>query len=266
MTDTPQPAEKPKLRWYQYRLWHLFLVTLVFALWLGWICHKARQQKKAVEAIQELGGEVTYDYEYDANDNYIPDAKPPGPAWFRKLVGVDFLAEVVCVLLPFRVTDAGVEHLNGLANLKRLMLSSRKVTDTGLVHLKGLTKLEVLWLDHTQATDAGLEHLQGLVKLEYLLLKDTQVSDVGFEHLKGLTNLKMLDLDRTQVSDTGIEHLKGLTKLEVLNLRGTHVSDTGLVHLKGLTKLEELWLIDTQVTDDGVEKLQQALPNCHIIR
>jgi len=38
------------------------------------------------------------------------------------------------------------------------------------------------------------------------------------------------------------------------------------VHLKELTNLLELNLNDTQVTDDGVDELQQALPNCEIVR
>jgi hypothetical protein len=37
-------------------------------------------------------------------------------------------------------------------------------------------------------------------------------------------------------------------------------------HLEGLTRLELLLLNRSQVTDEGVKKLQQALPNCQIIR
>ena len=44
------------------------------------------------------------------------------------------------------------------------------------------------------------------------------------------------------------------------------VIDAGLEHVKELTKLRELFLDATQVTDTGIRNVQQALPNCEIIR
>jgi len=58
------------------------------------------------------------------------------------------------------VTDAGLVHLGGLAQLKTLHLWKTRVTDAGLQHLKGLTKLDFLCLDGTKVTDAGVEGLQ----------------------------------------------------------------------------------------------------------
>ncbi|MGO8751435.1 MAG: hypothetical protein ACLQNE_36270 [Thermoguttaceae bacterium] len=49
-------------------------------------------------------------------------------------------------------------------------------------------------------------------------------------------------------------------------LDNTQVTDSDLECLKGLTHLQELHLKCTQVTDQGVKKLQQALPNCQIVR
>ena len=40
------------------------------------------------------------------------------------------------------------------------------MTDAGLEHLKGLTQLRELNLNDTQVTDAGLEHLKGLTQLQ----------------------------------------------------------------------------------------------------
>ena len=45
---------------------------------------------------------------------------------------------------------------------------SEKTTDAGLVHLKGLTNLRRLWLRNTKIIDGGLEHLKGLTSLETL--------------------------------------------------------------------------------------------------
>jgi len=54
--------------------------------------------------------------------------------------------------------------------------------------------------------------------------------------------------------------------LSRLSLWGTKVTDAGLVHLKGLGNLKALDLSATRVTDDGVKQLQEALPNCAIVR
>ena len=120
---------------------------------------------------------------------------------------------------------------------------------------------------HSQITDAGfLKHLKGLTQLQQLDLNGTPVTDASLEHLKGLTQLQQLDLGGAQVTDAGLEHLKGLTQLQTLELAWTHVTDAGLEHLKGLTQLRTLDLNYTKVTDEGLKKLQQALPNCKIIR
>ncbi len=66
------------------------------------------------------------------------------------------------------VTDAGLRHLSGLANLELLNVQYRNVGDEGLKHLRGLTKLKDLDLDSTKVTDAGLEHLRGLTSLRVL--------------------------------------------------------------------------------------------------
>ena len=59
-----------------------------------------------------------------------------------------------------KVTDVGLAHLTGLANLQTLVLTQTKVTDAGLAHLKGLTNLQDLWLGNTKVTEAGVNKLQ----------------------------------------------------------------------------------------------------------
>jgi hypothetical protein len=68
---------------------------------------------------------------------------------------------VVGVVLSFTpITDAGLEQLKGLPQLKSLHLRATSVTDAGLMHLKGLTNLEELILNGTLVTDAGAKDLQ----------------------------------------------------------------------------------------------------------
>ena len=164
---------------------------------------------------------------------------------------------------------AAIKELGGRVTVDekggvRVDLRRTKVTDAGLVHLKGLTNLTSLNLYNTKVTDSGLVHLEGLTNLEKLNLERTKVTDTGLVHLKGLTKLELLRLSGT--TDAGLVHLKGLTNLTHLLLISTGITDAGLVHLKRLANLETLDLLDTKVTGAGFKKLQQALPNCHILR
>ena len=67
-----------------------------------------------------------------------------------------------------------------------------KVTDAELVHLQGLAQLQTLFLTSTPVTDAGLEHLKGLTQLRTLDLGGTGVTAAGLEHFRGLCNSNTL--------------------------------------------------------------------------
>ena len=103
-----------------------------------------QKQDVAVAAIRKLGGKVTLDEE-----------NPGRP------LSVNFYGS--------KVTDAGLEHLKGLAKLQTLALQRTNVTDAGLVHLKGLTNLQALGLAGTKVSDDGVKDLQAaLPKCEIL--------------------------------------------------------------------------------------------------
>jgi len=60
----------------------------------------------------------------------------------------------------WRVTNAGLAHLEGLTKLTWLEPSGHGVTDAGLAHLAGLTNLGTLNLRRTGVTDAGVAALE----------------------------------------------------------------------------------------------------------
>ena len=183
-------TDRPKRRWFQFRLRTLMVFVTLCAVACSWFAVKlqqARRQREAVEAIREAGGHVTYDYEIDADGSRIQSPEPPGPAWLRKTLGVDFFSDVRCVYFYALWSGFG---------------------DDGMEHLKELPSLQELYLSHTQVGDAGLEHLKGLTSLKWLRLSNTKVSNAGLEHLRGLTSLRELRLYDTQVTDAGIYELK----------------------------------------------------------
>ena len=94
---------------------------------------------------------------------------------------------------------AAIKKLGGSVRLDQtsgevvmLFLSRSYVTDAGLEHLQGITSLTTLWLQHTLVTDAGLEHLKGLTSLTKLYLGQTQITDAGLAKIKAaLPNCKI---------------------------------------------------------------------------
>ncbi len=187
-------------------------------------------------------------------------------AGLRHLEQLTELRELSLDNTPIR--GEGLKYLEGLIQLRSLGLFATKITDAGLEHIDPLIQLQSLDLCGTEITDAGLEHLKRLAQLKDLRLGSTKVTDAGLEHLEGLNQLQFVSLAATKVTGAGLEHLKGLPKLEVLDLSETKVTDAELLeHLRGFVQLKRLFLLlCTQVTDEGVEKLQQVLPNCEVVR
>jgi hypothetical protein len=256
---------------FQFSIRSLLFVVVVVALPFSWLAvemKKPREQNAAVAGIRKLGGVVGHDWEFEANG--IPDPykfipllalSPPAPAWLRNLLGDDFFTEVVDVTLDrTKLTGGGMKDLA----LASSFTHRPKVTDAGLEHVKALTQLRNLDLSGTQVTDAGLEHLKSLTQMDGLSLDDTHVTGGGLAYLGGLSKLQRLYLDGTDVTDAGLENVKEFGQLYILTLQNTKVTDAGLKHLEGLTQLRGLWLVGTKVTKEGVKTLQRALPNCEI--
>jgi hypothetical protein len=175
-------------------------------------------RERVIAQLEKLGGRVTV-------DDKLPGAPP---------VGID--------LHQTRVTDADLELLHGLVNIRTLNLYGTSITDAGLTHLAGLTGLQTL---HLNATAIG---------------------DTGLAHLRGLTNLKELNLYQTRVTDEGLRHVAALTGLQNLTLGGKQITDQGLTHLRTLRELRTIYLSGTGVTDAGVREMQKIWPRIQVVR
>jgi hypothetical protein len=184
-----------RLRWYQWRLRSLFLLTFAVAIGVSWLAvtiRDQRKQKAAAEAIEKAGGIARCE-----------------STWLGKLLSDRSLGSVWCASFSGETTaDDAIKHLQGLSDLQFLVVSHTRVTDAGLAHLQRLNRLEMLWLDGNKLTGSGLVHLQGLPRLGFLSLKDTQVNDAALLHLQGLRQLLWLDLRGTKVTDKGLDDLQ----------------------------------------------------------
>lgn len=248
-------------RWLRFSLRTFFLLLTLFAVWLGVMTHRAREQGNAVSVINSLGGTVQYDYEFEADWNFLPHAKPPGPKWLRGVIGPDFGTNVVIVNYwrngtPGIATDKDLSVLLSLPRLRDLRLgSSPAITDDGLKNIGRLSRLESLDLSDTGITDDGLAHLSHSGRLSYLFLVRCGIDGSGLRHLRHLP-LKHLNLNWTRLVDANLGHVGEMKSLESLTMQDTPITDNGLAQIAGLKDLWELHIHNTAVTGDGLSHLE----------
>ena len=191
MTHRDHSAEMH--RWFQFSVRTLLLVMLAVSLSTVWWANRAKRQKNAVASILKMGGSVDYDYEYDAAGNYRANTEPPGPAWLRDFLGIDYFSRVIGVSVEGdSFADAELKSLESLPDLRKLLVGGPRVTDAGLVHLKHLRRLEELQVGGPGVTDAGLTNLQSLRELRTLEFSCCSITDGGMQYLMPLTNLRTL--------------------------------------------------------------------------
>jgi protocatechuate 3,4-dioxygenase beta subunit len=178
----------------------------------------------------------------------------------RALAGLSDL-EVLFFWDAGRVTDAGVEHLASLTNLREFNFSNGQLGDGSLAVFGRLSGLRGLNLQGNTFSDDGLKQLAGLKQLRSLWIgmNRARLTDAGVRHLAGLTTLEQLDLQRAEVTDAGVAALKDLKQLRTLYLSGpasgSRLTDASVEHLLGMTRLQDLGLTNTRLTEQGVQRL-----------
>jgi len=162
-------------------------------------------------------------------------------------------------------TDEGLAELAKCRLLEELHIGSIGITDAGIDHIVKLTNLKMLHLfGCDNVTDSGLAKLTALKSLRNLSITDADISIKelnNFKPMPNLTKLKIYDLQRKGA----ILDLSGLTTLEDLSLNFEHYSedafvDADLMSLANLKKLKWLQIGPRNYTDKGMAYLAQ-LPN-----
>ncbi len=153
------------------------------------------------------------------------------------------------------VSDEGLRHIQGLADLQTLFIGKSRVRGPGIVYLKSLHHLTYLSLNNSPIQDQHIAHLSGLTQLQYLGLDETLVGDGALKKLAGLTDLRILWLNGSRVSDAGLAHLKPFKRLSRIDLSRTLIKGPGLAHLQKLTGLNFISLQYVQIGDDALKPL-----------
>jgi hypothetical protein len=265
--STPVRAAPPRKRPGPIR-WGIAIVLIALAAWAGWHTFRVFQQRNVVAHIDELGGVVTYDYDYfDPEDR---ENKPPPKSALANVLGDDYTQSVVEVNLSGSgesLTDDDLEKLSSLGAMRKLSISNgRDITDDGLKHLAKMPNLEWLVLSKFEnVTDDGLAVLESLPELKKLELHGLpEITDKGLAHLAELANLRELRITSCKIDGSGWQHLDA-PGLKVIEASICNVNDEGLKHVAGVKSLEELSVMQNQIKGPGLAHLK-ALSNLVTLR
>lgn len=252
------------------------LLVLVVGGLIGWKARRASLQRRAVAAIQRLGGSTQYDWEAAHDWRSDPDpASVPGPAWLRRIIGDEYFQEVAVVsLAPFRdQPDQPIEQsayrklkrefdadqlacLDGLEGIEHIELWSTGLGPEGAARLGRLARLKNLALSGAPLGAEALAHLGKLTDLETLFIS-VEVGDArSLAFLDRLPKLTMLIIWDGPVSDDGLAVIGRRERLEILSIDGAKLTDAGLAHLRGMRRLTSL-RIDSAFgfTEEGLSSL-----------
>ncbi|MBL7152542.1 MAG: hypothetical protein ISS79_02405 [Phycisphaerae bacterium] len=158
------------------------------------------------------------------------------------------------------ITDAGVEHVAKLTNLKSLNLfGCDNITDAGLANLRGLKSLKSLSVTGGEITIAGLNGLKSLSCLERIRVDDFRRGGAVLD-LSGMPNLEdlMLYFERESgeaFTDADLACLSGLKRLNNLQIGPRNYTDKGVASLAGLIKMDRLSIGGPALTDEALRHL-----------
>jgi hypothetical protein len=190
-----------------------------------------------------------------------PKTKPPTPPEPPAASKADSRpAHLVALEKLGAVLDFGVGD-----RLIDVDLDGKPVTDADLDNLAPLTDLKILNLSGSRITDEGLAKLEPLKRLKFLYLFKTDITDAGLAHLKELPRLEVLCLDQTLITDAGIKSLEALPRLEKLHVHSrAPLTDKSIESLSKHVRLFELKVGGPGFTEQGIARLREALPNCKV--
>jgi len=180
-----------------------------------------------------------------------------------------------------KLTNASLDHIAGLTQLRELRLGVNAFTDPALAKLSRLKKLQTLSLIGTASTgeslaafdgaplealyinqlsDAGAKHLRLFPALRTLHLFGSPLTAAGFAHAESLKQLQHLDLSGCNgLDEAAFAPLAKLHDLQQLNLEGTGAGDRACRQMSTLTKLSDIHIGSPALTDAGLEDLGRVV-------
>lgn len=143
------------------------------------------------------------------------------------------------------VTDAAMETLLALPELRAVRLTGGNVTDAGIATLMDLPRLAELDVRNCRGvTKTGIEQLAGKKTLRMLKVGGPKIDDAVLDVVGRMDNLTGLSLDNCNVTDAGLSRLNKLPLTSFTVYQCSGVTDEGLDVLAAYEKLQHLTLRD----------------------
>ncbi len=233
----------------------MLLASTALAIGLGILVSDARRQEKAAAAIEDMSGQIVYDWQVrPPGDRSTQPLTPPGPQWLRRLVGPHYFDTIVAVRL---YAQRGNNRRRRLAEV--------------IPHLAVLPELRSLTLWGWNLTPEDFQMVSRMRCLEKLTCVETTISEQCAAELVHATALHKLSLERVVISPAALRQFARLPHLESFTLDckwefvGTDVTytdeyklrDDGAEAIATFPSLRSLSLFQTLLTDDGVAALCQ---------
>jgi hypothetical protein len=213
-------STRPRRLWPRFTLRVLLVFVTLVGVGLGYWTHRAREQRRIVERIEQGGGMVCY--ERDGPD--APEPRYFAVEWLAKVLSRDYLERVVSANVHDREI---VRDLGRLRSLESLLITNDLSDDdvVALARCRNLHVLQIVNVDGTavpkvQISDKSLHVISRLPKLQIARLNGQGFTREGIDALATSTTLRDLFIRHCDPSVTAsdFDHLKRSGHLDVLNV------------------------------------------------
>jgi len=232
------------------------LLMLLCAAAMGWFSvaylQPYRKEEAAIKRLSRLGG------------TFGLTLREPQWIWRTFGKGIarksDFL-----VLSNLPIGDEEAHQIAALESLKDLEMDRTRFTDAGIQQLGGLVQLRGLKLRHVAVTHPPIGRMS---KLIFLDLAFTKVATLD---TSSMSSLESLDLRGAQINDATLESFAPMPALRALDISGDaerrmRITDQGVAHLtkEKFPDLTRIFLHHTEVTPAGLKALFEQFPKAGI--
>lgn len=155
------------------------------------------------------------------------------------------------------INDEGIAQLSGLKALRVIDLRlSPLLTDAAMETLAAMPELRAVRLSGVNVTDAGLAKLLELPRLTELDLRNCRkITTEGIAQARTKTTLRMLKLGGPEIDDQVLDLVAQIGQLTGLSLDDCNISDAGVAKLDRLP-LGDLTIFQcANITDEGLNVL-----------
>jgi hypothetical protein len=283
MAEIPPSAERSprRRRWLRFSLRTGLLLTTVVAVTLGLAHHRIERQRRAVEAIEALGGIVIYEWQMQAQlTGQGARLQPPGPQWVRDWLGPHALDRVVALHIDsvrYRVRDklsAILAHAAVLQSVHSITISGQDIDRAAGRLLAKFESLEFFHGSNLYLTPEAADELAHAPRLQTISFENVAITTPALAALAESQTLHSLRLTGVVTTPPVLEGLLVLPiddKFEFLTQaidlqaatapnatapQPDWLADEGLLALTRCKQLRSLTLSTTRVTDAGVAELR----------